>query len=470
MADVRAGDTYQVEPDLAARQAAIAALVWLVIAAGAGALAQTSLLAPDAFPDAMSYGRLRAIFDSVFVFGWLASVVFLAVFAIVPRSVGAQLHNEVLGATVVVVWHLVLLAGVACLLLGLNQGRLLAEFPLGVDLALLALMALVAFNAIVTAVRRREESLYVSVWHLVAASILLPIVFAAGNFTNFSGVAERIVGSFYVSGLELLWLVPAGLGIAYYVVPVVTGNPLHSSRLARIGFWSLMFADSWAGQRTTAGGPGPDYVETIAAAMTLVLLIPVLSAASNLFATARGRWDALADSVSLRFAATGLVMLVAWVALSALTATRTVSSSLGMTSWQSGLRVLAWYGVFTSFGLALIYHVYPLLVGRVWFSRRAAAGHFWATVAGSMVAAAALMGAGIVQWVAQETAQRAGSDLAAALRTQGLAARPFQALAAAALAVVAAAQLALLWNAFRTAREGDPLSIAAAPDLAAVGV
>jgi len=232
------------------------------------------------------------------------------------------------------------------------------------------------------------------------------------------------------------------------VIPVETGKALYSATLARATFWSLIFCGGWAGQRFFLGGPAPDYLETIAVAMTLVLLVPVLSSAANLYATGRDRWELISNSYSLRFAATGLALLVAWAVLLAFSSMPAVSRFFGLTAWGAGIRHLAIFGVFSSFAFALIYHLYPLMVGRDWFSRSAASFHFWTTQIGVVVGTIALFAIGAAQSV-----QSTLSTGAAALPNTNVIGL-LRVVSAAAFAAVVVAQYALAYNTFRTSRSG----------------
>ena len=447
MVEARAGATYQVEPDFAARQSILWAIAWLVGGVTITLVVQVLLLKPDVLGvlPFLQYGRLRGVAETTIVFGWLGTVGFAALYALLPRVAEVQLHNEVLGSATTLTWSVILTGGILAVALGLNQGRLLGELPAGADLGMLLMLVFVLYNAGVTAVRRRERTLYVSAWYLLAAALLAPIVFVVGNLPAFSGITDSIVSGFYLNGIEMLWLLPVSLAIAYYVVPVETGNPLHSSSLSRAGFWSLVFAGGWAGQRFFIKGPGPDYLESIAVGMTAVLLVPVLSAATNLLATGRTRWGLVAQSFGLRFAVTAIGLLIAWIVLVVLGTIPSISRFVGLTAWQAGVRHLALFGVFSSFGFAFIYHAYPLLVGRDWYSRSAAAFHFWATEIGVVTGTVLLMATGV-----GEAALRIGGgtvgppDVSVVLRL----------LTAASFAVVVVAQFVLAYNTFRTSRAG----------------
>lgn len=443
MVEARA-TTYQVEPDFAARQSILWAIAWLVGGVTVTLVAHALLLRPELASDLpfLSYGRVRGVAETTVVFGWLGTIGFAAIYAILPRITEVQLHNEVLGAATTLTWSVLLTGGIVALLLGINQGRLLAELPAGADLGVLLMLLFVLYNAGVTTVRRREKTLYVSGWYLLAAALLAPIIYVAGNLPLFSGVVDGIVAGFYLNGIEVLWMLPLGLAIAHYVIPVETGKPLYSAALARASFWSLVFAGGWTGQRFFLKGPGPDYLDTIAVAMTLVLLVPVVSAATNLFATGRGRWELVSQSFGLRFAVTAVGLLVAWIVLVALETVPSVSRFVGLTAWQAGTRHLAFFGVFSSFAFAFIYHAYPLMVGRDWYSRRLAAVHFWTTEIAVIAGTALLLATGAAQ--AADGTYSPPGDVTVMLRV----------LTGVPLAALVAAQYLFAYNAFRTSRAG----------------
>ena len=459
--------TYTYEPDFASRQAVVWSIFWLVAAVTVGVIVHLRLVLPDLGANLgfLSYGRLRPVFDTFVIWGWLGTAAIAAVFFIIPRLSEAQLHNEPLGAATVIFWGVALFVGEGALLVGMNQGRPLGELPLGVDAILLVMMAFVLYNAGVTVVRRRGRTLYVSGWFLLTSALLLPVIFAIGNLPVFTGITDAIVNGFYRSGLELVWLLPVGLGVAYYVVPVETGRPLHSVPMARIAFWTLLFAGGWAGQRFMVGGPTLDYQAALAVAMTAVVGIPVLSSLSNLFSTGRGRWDLIGQAFGLRWAATGLALSVVWVALVLASVIPQSGDLVGLTTWNDGVGYLAAFGVFSSFAFALIYRSYPLLVGRGWASDRLSSFHFWATLIGVGAGVALLLAGGVAQGIAQQTAARLGDSTPTDELWQwiALSQRSFQVLTAIAFGVVAVAQYAFAWNAFRTVRQGPLVQLTAGP-------
>jgi cytochrome c oxidase cbb3-type subunit I len=132
-----------------------------------------------------------------------------------------------------------------------------------------------------------------------------------------------------------------------------------------------------------------------------------------------------------------------------------VARFVGLTAWGEGLRFFSIFGVFSFFGFALIYHAYPLMVGRDWYSRTAVSLHFWGTLAGVVVATTALLAAGAAQ-----------SAALAVSEGQGVLAHPnvvdaLREVSVIGLAIVAASQYALVYNAFRTSRSGPYVDLVA---------
>ena len=198
---------------------------------------------------------------------------------------------------------------------------------------------------------------------------------------------------------------------------------------------------------------GNAYLDAIATAMTFVLLVPVLSALANLVATGRDRWDLATRSFGLRFALSGLGLLAAWTALTVLDAVPSVSRFVGLTAGEAGVRHLAVLGVFSSFAFALVYHAYPLMVGRDWYSRTLASVHFWTTHVSVLAGTALLLATGAAQ-AALASAGGPGTGPSFVVLLRGL--------TGLALAAFTAAQFVFAYNTIRTSRAGPVVQLSRA--------
>ena len=74
-----------------------------------------------------------------------------------------------------------------------------------------------------------------------------------------------------------------------------------------IGFWSLAFVYVWTGAHHMLHGPISQWLQTIAIAFSVMLLIPVWAVVYNFFATMKGQWHQLRDNVPLKFLMSGVV-------------------------------------------------------------------------------------------------------------------------------------------------------------------
>jgi cytochrome c oxidase cbb3-type subunit 1 len=148
----------------------------------------------------------------------------------------------------------------------------------------------------------------------------------------------------------------------------------------------------------------------------------------------------------------GLGMAATWIVLLAVFGMPFVSRYFGLTAVDAALRHLAAWGVFSAFAFALIYHAYPLMVGRDWYSRPLATLHFWASIAGVVIATLGLLSAGDAQ--AGALVATSASGLSASVHsTLGLQ-HLYEVTTLAGTAIFAAAQLAFAFNAIRTSRAG----------------
>jgi cytochrome c oxidase cbb3-type subunit I len=70
-------------------------------------------------------------------------------------------------------------------------------------------------------------------------------------------VMQAAVNAWYRSNLLEMWLTPVGLAAIFYFIPKLTGRPLHSQGLAKLDFWTLVFAAGWTGLTQLISGPLP---------------------------------------------------------------------------------------------------------------------------------------------------------------------------------------------------------------------
>ncbi|MBI4376165.1 MAG: cbb3-type cytochrome c oxidase subunit I [Elusimicrobia bacterium] len=400
--------------DSASERFLLSAVAWLCLSTSIGAMVALKFLFPEWLGSIswLSFGRLRPVHTNGVLFGWLSMAYVGAMFYILPRLLGTELWSQRLGNLTCWLWNATILLGALTLALGLNQGVEYAELIWPLDLAVAGLFVLVNWNLWATFLARSVDRLYISIWYMFASLLWTPLVYAIGNgmlfpvtytgglasiATPYSGVNHAAVNWFYGHNVIGLWFTTVGVGIVYYLLPKISGKPIHSHRLGMIGFWTIAFVYVWTGQHHLLYGPGPDWLETVSIVFSISLLIPVWTVVYNFWRTLEGRWSLFFEQPSAKF----LILGVWWYFLTCLqgpltNAIRPISKVLHFTNWVVGHAHLALLGAFTYICFSAIYYLWPRLTGRE-VGAAAAKRHFWLTTLGLIIFMVSLWAGGLVQ-------------------------------------------------------------------------
>jgi cbb3-type cytochrome c oxidase subunit I len=382
------------------------AVFWLIVPVFVGLLMALLLsypslqhYIPGLLKTPINFGRLRPMHVNLAIFGWLSMAYVAGIFYVVPRLTGAKLYSEKLGNLTLVLWHLLNIGILITFPLGYTQAREYAEMVWPLDILFLIIFILVGINVWGTIVRRKEEKLYVSLWDFMAASVILPLVYGVGNKVwDFSGayygMTDNIVNYFYVHNLFNIWFTTAGLGLAYYLLPKLSGNPLYSHRLAVWGFFGV-----WTGQHHQLWSPAPDWLEIMTVVFSMLAAFATTVFMFNFFMTMRGSWGRLKESVAMRFFAVGALLWAFTCVQGLIHSFRSFSMLVHFTNWVVGHSHLAFVANYSFWAFALLYLALPHLVKRPIYSRNLAEGHFWLTAVGITIYMVSMWIAGVVQGV-----------------------------------------------------------------------
>ncbi|MBI4498230.1 MAG: cbb3-type cytochrome c oxidase subunit I [Chloroflexi bacterium] len=380
------------------------AVVWLLVAGLGGLLMALMLYEPltqRLFPEAIrapfTFGRLRPMHVNVAIYAWISMVYAGAMLYITPRLCAAPLYSEPLARATAVLWNVQALGMTVSLLLGFTQGREYAELVWPLDLLFLMLWIMLAVNIWGTVARRTEPRVYVSVWSFMAATLIAPLVYAVGNKVwdpagAYTGMNDAIINFFFVHNIFNVWFTTGAIGLVFYLLPRLTGNPLFSHRLAIWGFSSV-----WTGQHHLLYGPGPEWLEIMSVAFSLLAAIPNTAFLINFLGTMRGAWHKVRDDVALRFLATGCVFYVLTCVQGIAQSFRGFNLYVHFTNWVIGHSHLALVADYSFFSFALVYALLPAAAGRAMASRRLMEWHYWLALIGLSVFMVDLWIAGLIQ-------------------------------------------------------------------------
>jgi len=373
---------------------------WLVISSVLGLISSIKFHSPDflAGPAWLTYGRVRPAFVDSFLYGfclqaglaaglWLVARLGRTALRPLPILAGAKLLN--LGVILGVIG---ILQGDASGFDALNFPRYAAAMIFG-GYVLIGVPAVLAFH------RRAARTLFVSQWFLLAALFWFPWIYSTGSLLVVAfplrGVAQPIIAWWYAANFQYVWMALVGLGIAFYLVPKVTGRELVSHNLALFTFWTLILFGSWTGIPRTA--PVPAYLPAISTVTSVLSILTLVAVALAVWKTVDGNLGLLWGSRSLRFVAVGLACFLAAGVMNIVESLGTTGAITNFTWFTIARTHLLTYGFFAMTLFGAIYFVTPRVVGRELPFTKWVGVHFWLATLGMILGWAPLAVGGIVQ-------------------------------------------------------------------------
>ena len=404
------------------------ALKWLVFAGVFSLIASIQLHSPAFLSryEWLTHGRVVALAETMFIYGWAANAGLALALWILGRLGGEPLRalNWVVVGTYA--WNIGLGLGLIGIAIGDATSFSLFQLPRYVQPLMLAGYGAIAVAGILAWSGRRTDGTFASQWYAVAALFLFPWLFSAAQvmllWSPVRGALQAVAAGWFAQGAWSLWLAPLALAAAFYVVPKVTGRRLLAYEFAALGFWVLLAVGAWTGGRNLIGGPVPAWIATIAIVSCALLLFHYVVVALNLRA-AFG-----AGGTALKFISFGLGAYVVGGALDAVTAFRDIARFTQFTHFAVAQQQLALYGGVSMMLLGAIYYAVPRLTGRPWASAAFVGGHRVAAVLGILLLVVSLAIAGWIQGHDLNDPKVSFADMAARTRPWLLAATAAQAL------------------------------------------
>jgi len=395
----------------------LSSAVWFVVGTLAGLIDATHMAAPDFLGNIswLVFGRLRPMHTNIVIFGFVGSALLGAAQYVVPALLQTPLWSERLGKTSLGIWNLSIVAGTVSLSLGYSQGREYAEWIWPVDVSVLLAFALVFYNLLQTAIRREEKLLYVSNWYIFAALIFTFFIYFFGNALwnpatgAITGMPDAILAWFYGHGVVGLFLTPLAIGIAYYIIPIVSRSPLYSHTLSLVGFWSILTIYTHIGTHHLLQTPVPTWLKVLAITGSIAMLAPVMTVLVNLWLTMRGRLGYIHSDIGGKFVFAGLVWYILTCLQGPLQALPVIQRVTHLNNWVIAHAHMGVLGFSGTIALGGLYFILPRITNRPIYSSRLADIQYWLVLLGMAGFFGVLTAAGLIQgnsWLNGETVYR----------------------------------------------------------------
>ncbi len=391
------------------RKFAIAALVWGALGMLAGLWAALELAFPSLNMDLpwLSFGRLRPVHTTLVVFGMGGSALFATSYYIVQRTCQVRLAYGWLAEFTFIGWTIGVAGGFISYLMGITQGKEYAEFEWPLDIAITIVWVCYFWVFLMTILRRKQPHIYVANWFFMAFIVATAILHIFNNlvipvsltksYNIFSGVQDAMLQWWYGHNAVGFFLTVAFLGMMYYFVPKQAGRPIYSYRLSIVHFWALSFLYMWAGAHHLHWTALPDWVSSLSATFSILLLLPSWGGMINGIMTLSGAWDKLRTDPIILFLITSLSFYGMSTFEGPLMSLKSVNALSHYTDWTVGhvhSGALGWVAM-VSFGS--FYHMIPRIFGAKLYSEKLVYVHFWLATVGIVVYITSLWVAGIGQ-------------------------------------------------------------------------
>jgi len=377
--------------------------VWLVLGILLGFIASAKKHAPE-FLDCISWidaGKVDAAHLSALVYGWGCQ----AALGMISWLMARLTRKECTASGIILVaghlWNLIIMVGIVAILAGQGSGVTLMAFPSYIWVSLLVVYLMITLWSLVQFQVRDAGHVYVSQWYLLAGLLWFPWILGSAIFFVFASEGHPLmaaaVAAWFKSGVFLLFLLPTALASAYYLAPKVTGRPVYSYNVALFGFWALALLGPWAGFQRLMGAPIPQFLPYAGAAAMVLILIPALAVGLNILKTIQDQKELAAQSPSLRFTTSGIVLFIIFGVLSFGLNTVPAIKMTQFSYTGYGLDILSIYGVFSLCAFGAIYFIVPRVTRREWLSSRFITWHFFLSLyAVASIVCCAIIG-GIIQ-------------------------------------------------------------------------
>jgi len=395
-----------------------ASVKWLLVSLIAGMIALIKLHAPGMLSGipALTYGRLVALQDSVFIYGFASQAAMAVAVWLICRLGGTVLIGR--GAVVVsaLIWNFGVLVGAVGILAGQLSPFQHFQFPYGAIATLLVAYCVYGVAVFMTFEARRECAMYPSLWFVLAGIVFFPWILASAAMTLWSpeirGSISPITAGWAANNIVTVWLGSIALAALFYLLPKLTGKSLYSYALAVFAFWLYILFAQMGGMHNSAAFPA--WVVGLSEISTMLLLIPGAAIALNWFYTLGGKGGKKSTDAAFRFAWWGALFFVLWIAIAAVGALQAVDRIVEFTVFHSGVTQLALLGFFTMSMFAAFIYILPRVAETEW--PRATRLHFTLTLIGAILVFASMLLGGFLQG---SKAANLSNDHLEAVRTAG---------------------------------------------------
>ncbi len=339
--------------------------LFLVLAGALELLALFALRFGDLSP--ISYGRTESMANVAMMLGFLVISLTGGIYYVLPRLTGARLWRRELATAGLLLTSALVVLDLLAVVFGFGEGRQPFGLPWWLHIPMLVALAVPLVITFMTIRNRDEKRSFVTIWFVIGGVTWLPLLYLAyfaGDLPFVTELGQTYSDLFFSAGFVTFWVFAVGSGLFYYTLVKELDIPLASRQLAVVGFWSLGFAAAWWGTAQLVFGPGPGWVDGVAASLGLAFPIAALANAANVSLTLQGHWEELGEKPGVLSGVIGLYFGVAVALLASFASFPSIGSVTALTAYWEAIEYAALYGVGLLLTAGVVFEALPRVSGR----------------------------------------------------------------------------------------------------------
>ena len=383
-------------------------IIWGTIAVLVGILISLQLAWPQLnVAPYLTYGRLRPIHTNAGIFGWGIGSFIAMFFYITQRLTKTPLWSPKLARVTLWIFNVAIASAAVTLAMGINRTKEYAELEWPLAIVVAILWVLFSINVFMTILKRKEEQMYISLWYIMAALVGVTVLYVVNNlgmplhlfksYSAFSGTNDANVQWWYGHNAVAMVLTVPPLAIFYYFLPKIINNPIYSHRMGIIAFWSLIFMYLWTGAHHLLWTPVPDWIQTVAMALSIMLIAPSWGAVMNGYLTMNGQWEKMKTNYLVKFMIVGITFYGLQTLQGPMQSIRSFSAFIHFTDWVPGHVHMGTMGWVSMILFGATYYVTTTLSETEIYSVKLANIHFWLVLIGQLIYSITMWIAGVQQ-------------------------------------------------------------------------
>lgn len=379
---------------------------WLIFGTAVGEYLGFKFVHPDLGVEPwLSFGRLRPVHTNSVFWGFASQGMIALALYVVPRTSQRMLYSPKLAWTSLGLINLSVIAGVICLLSGINNGgQEYREFIWPVMAVFALALILLVYNFYKTISNREVEEIYISNWYIMA-SFLWTLALATIAYLPWyqkDAMSQTVIQGYYMHTAVGMWFTPMVLGLTYYFLPKLLNKPIYSYSLGILAFWTQMIFYTFLGSHHFIFSPIPWWMQTVAIVFSFGMVVPVAAGTGNFLLTMRGSGRTIARSYTLPFILVGVIFYFIGSMQGSFEALRTLNKTWHFTNFTVAHSHMTMYGFVVFLIWGGVYGLIPRLTGKE--PPHIAVGiHFWLALIGMLVYTTSLEIGGTLQgqsWIA----------------------------------------------------------------------